>query len=447
MKLFLWLRYLRKKRIVLLSIAAVALSVTLLIVVTSLFTGFIKFFEQSAVEAVGDVVVAPPVRFAKYSAFIQRLEQAADVNAATATLSAQGLLHLGKGNVRRVNIWGIEPGGRVRVTGFKQALMKQSESSGAPSFEVPGHPKRTGGFVGIAVVAEPNEKTDRYDIEIIEKMIGEQVVLTTGTVSSEQSSKSAKPEVSRKSRRFTILDVVETGVYELDKRFIYLPRDELQRILYPSEEGEIADQIQIKLEAGVDPKVALAEIRGLWYVFASEEIGWSRYRIKETKIATAQQMQGPYVEALRKQMRVLLVIFSIVSMSVVVLIFCIFYMIVRLKQRDVAIIKSCGASSVSVVWLFVGFGACVGIIGSLIGGVAGYIITKEINTLEEGVRVIFGLKLWKSSVYMFSKIPNEVDWSLALPIVLFAIAAAAIGAVLPALVAARTKPVEILRYE
>jgi len=57
------------------------------------------------------------------------------------------------------------------------------------------------------------------------------------------------------------------------------------------------------------------------------------------------------------------------------------------------------------------------------------------------------LKLWKSSVYLFSKIPNEVNWPWAMRIVLMAIIAAAIGTLIPAIIAARTKPVNILRYE
>jgi ABC-type antimicrobial peptide transport system permease subunit len=67
--------------------------------------------------------------------------------------------------------------------------------------------------------------------------------------------------------------------------------------------------------------------------------------------------------------------------------------------------------------------------------------------IEECIRKICGLKLWKSSVYMFSEIPNEVNWLWALTIVSIAIAAAVFGALVPAIVAARTKPVEILRYE
>ena len=447
LKLFLWLRYLRKKKIVFLSIAAIALSVSLLIAVASLFTGFINALRQAAVETVGDIVLSPPVKFTKYGLLIERLEQTAAVEAATATLSAPSLLHLGKGNVRAVTVWGIEPGRRARVTGFKQFLRRQGQSDEEPSFEVPGVPERVGGFVGIAVVAEPDEKTDEYDFGAIEKMVGEQVILSTGAVPGAQESTSTRAQVKRRTVKFTVADIVFTGVYELDKKFVYLPIEELQEKLYPNQSGRVANQIQIKLSPGTRADVAIAQIRGLWQGFVDEQLGGDPYLRKYTDIETARQMQSRYVAELRKQMGVLLLIFGVVSFGVIVLIFCIFYMIVRLKQKDIAIIKSCGAPSGSVALVFVGFGACVGMVGSGIGVVLGYVVTKNINAIEEWIRIIFGLKLWKSSVYMFSKIPSEVDWSSALPIVLLAIVAAATGTLIPAIVAARTRPVEILRYE
>ena len=96
---------------------------------------------------------------------------------------------------------------------------------------------------------------------------------------------------------------------------------------------------------------------------------------------------------------------------------------------------------------FIDFGFCVGTMGAGIGSVLGHVITRNINTIERWVSIIFGLKLWRSSVYMFSKIPNEVNWPLALRIVLLAILAAAIGTLIPAIIAAITRPVDILRYE
>ena len=93
MSYYLLLKYWHKIRIVFLSVVAVALSVSLLIVVASLFTGFIAAFERSAVEAIGDIVIRAPTgsTIEKYPAFIERLEQSDVVEAATASLSAEGL--------------------------------------------------------------------------------------------------------------------------------------------------------------------------------------------------------------------------------------------------------------------------------------------------------------------------------------------------------------------
>jgi len=448
LKLFLWLRYLRKKKIVFLSIAAVALSVSLLIVVASLFTGFIDTFEKAAVESLGDVILIPPTTFAKYPLLIEQLEQTESIEAATAMISGYGLLHLpGRGNVRAVEVWGIEPAGRAKVTGFAKYLRRQGKETSEPSFIIPGSPEETGGFVGIGVLCEPDEQTDEYDYDAAEKMLGQPVVLTTGTMTGGNRDDGSRPEFKRQVMRFEIADIIETGVYEFDSGCAYLPIEKLQEVLYPDEESPVASQILIKLADNSNADVALAVIQGVWRTFIQEQLDADSFLLTYTVIKTARQLQSPYIAAYEKQMGILLLIFGVVSSGVVILVFCIFCMIVRLKQKDIAIIKSCGATSSSVTIVFVGFGACVGVVGSAIGTGLGYIITRNINTIEDWIRIIFGLKLWKSSVYLFSKIPNEVNWSWALRIVLTAIIAAAIGTLIPAIIAARTKPVNILRYE
>jgi len=449
LKLFLWLRYLRKRKIVFLSIAAVALSVSLLIVVASLFTGFIKTFEHAAVDAIGDVAISPfrPLTIAKYPLLIEQLEKTAAVESATATLITEGLLNLGKGNVRPVEIWGIEPGPRARVTGFKKYLRRQKESSAEPSFIVPDFPEKPGGFVGIGIVAEPNEKTDEYDYETVDGAFGKRVFVTAGTIQEPNQDSSATTQFKKKTLIFWVSDIVETGVYQFDQGCIFLPIEELQKNLYSDEDSPVAGQILIKLTDATDTDVALAVIRGVWEGFVKEHLGSDRLLLQYTTIETAIEKQRAIIAAYENQLAVLLVIFGVVSFSVVVLVFCIFYMIVITKRKDIAIIKSCGMASRSVAFVFVGFGACIGIVGSGIGAVLGHLITRNINTIESWISVIFGLKLWKSSVYMFSKIPNEVNWPLALRIILLAILASAIGTLIPAIVAAITRPVEILRYE
>ncbi|MGD1042720.1 MAG: FtsX-like permease family protein [Sedimentisphaerales bacterium] len=442
LKIFLWLRYLRKRRVVLLSIAAVALSTALLIVVASLFDGFINAFEQSAVDGMGDVVLSPGKNFAGYAELERRLEEIKQVEVTTAMLSVQGLLHLGRGNVRAVEIWGIEPAKFGKVTAFDRSLLKTKQAGSAGSGDITG-------YVGIGVLAEPNEKTDEYDVNSAERMIGQQFVITTGSTSSGSAieGKDKEQKFRRRTIQFAMADAVFTGIYYFDSRLVYLPIEQLSRTIFPDSQEAVAGRIQIKLRKGADAEVAITEIRGVWKVFASEKLGWEDYQIESTITETSRQMQSRFVAEIRKQMGVLLLIFGVVSLSAVLLIFCIFYMIVETRRKDIAIMKSCGADSGSIALIFVGFGAFVGVLGTLLGTAAGYIITKNINEVEGWIRVAFGLKLWKASVYMFSRIPSEVYWQAVWWIVLSAILGAAIGAVIPALSAALTRPVKVLRYE
>jgi len=122
-------------------------------------------------------------------------------------------------------------------------------------------------------------------------------------------------------------------------------------------------------------------------------------------------------------------------------------MIVKLKQKDIGIIKSCGGSSWTCTSIFLGFGVYVGLLGSILGVALGYMFTKNINAIERQVGRALGLNLWDSSVYIFKQIPNQMHWGSVLNIVALAILAASLGALIPALVAAKTRPVEILRYE
>ncbi len=226
-----------------------------------------------------------------------------------------------------------------------------------------------------------------------------------------------------------------------------MPVEQLSTIMYPNEKLPVAESIQIKLAQGADSQAAIAIIRGVWENFVREYYNSDPSLISRNIVQTSLERQRLIIAAYEQQKNVLLVIFGVVSFGVVILIFCIFSLIVKLKQKDIAVIKSCGTTSGSVACIFVGFGACVGIVGSGLGVILGFVITKNINTIEQWIRIIFGLKLWKSSVYLFTRIPNQVDWHLTVQIVLFAIIAAVVGALIPAFIAARTRPVEILRYE
>ena len=435
LSLLLCFKYLYKRKIVLLSVVAVAMSCALLMVVSALFSGFINALEQSSKDTTGDIVISAPQRrrISQYDKLIAELELSAEVEAAGPLLASQGgLLYLGKGNVRGVFILGIDIVKCTKVTRFGESLLRQKESTDSPAFGLPDHPLDTGGFVGIGVITKPDEKTDEYDFETARsEYIGRKVSLTTASA----ASKKPRPV------KFRISDIFHSGIYKLDKNAVYLPIDVLIEQLYP-DEGKICDEIQIKLADGVDIASGLERVRNIWKSF-SKDIYWGSFATVQTSTQKNVQLIVEY----RKQMGMLMLIFGIVSGGIILLIFCIFYMIVLSKRKDIAITKSCGLGSCSIVGLFVGFGCVIGIAGSALGVVIGYYITININAVEGFISSMLGMKLWKSSTYMFTRIPNEVNWDSVVWIVIAAIAASVLGAIVPAIAAARVNPVKILRYE
>ncbi len=181
--ILLCLRYLRHRRIVLLSVAAVALSCALLIVTDSLFTGFIDAFENSFDQHLGEVILetSSDKLITEYDTLIQSLEETGCVKSATAVLNSQGLLLTAPGKVRAVRAWGIELPRRLTVAPLHESLVFQKDKdTAAVGFSVPGRPETVGGIVGIGVLARPDEKTDEYDMDAVKAMQGQPMMLTTG---------------------------------------------------------------------------------------------------------------------------------------------------------------------------------------------------------------------------------------------------------------------------
>ncbi|MFI4912108.1 MAG: ABC transporter permease [Sedimentisphaeraceae bacterium JB056] len=453
LSLILTIKYLLRTRIVVLSILAVALSSALLICISSLFVGFIGALENAASDHLGDILIQPyPTTKITYSRkLISELNTIEGIEASTPIVSTQGLLLLGKGDVRKVTVWGIDPSTQASVTDIKASLILQGDSESAPDF-YPDEQTKTDavyGYVGIGVLATPDSKTDEYDMDFVNSFVGSKAVLMTGSMDAGEGVKQDIRSLRRVNIPFTICDVAYSGVDQFDTESIYLPIEELSAKLYPSlsSKGVIADTIQIKVDQNVDMDSILERVEECFSEFAVSQMGWSSSLVSFTDIRPTSDITASMIAEYRKQMDILMVIFGIVSGGVILLICCIFYMLVLTRQKDIAIIRSCGAGNFSVASIFLQFGLVVGVLGGALGLWAGRIFTVNINAIERWISTALGLNIWKSSVYMFSRIPNQVDWNMAFKIVFVAIMAALIGSIIPAVIAAAIKPVKILRYE
>ena len=109
--------------------------------------------------------------------------------------------------------------------------------------------------------------------------------------------------------------------------------------------------------------------------------------------------------------------------------------------------RSLGASNGGVMKIFLGYGLAIGTFGSLLGLLFSYLIVHYINQLRAMLGHLFGIQIWNPEVYLFDKIPNTMSLRDIAVIVPIAIVSSVLGALIPAIRAARMHPVESLRWE
>ena len=465
-KLFLCLRYLQKKRIALCGVISVMLCVALLIVVNSLFYGFINSYLKYTQQIWGQIVFTPGLPLDDYAGLADSFETIPAIRTAAPLIKTGALLYLKTGDVRAVELLGINLEKQCRDTGFRQGLLIQNESNRIPSFNLPKtatekalawtrqrhiDARPAGAIVGIGLWQEPNEQTDEFDIPAILRHIKTRktpMIVTTG-----QKPDNNRTVALQKSTGFCWpVDVIQTGFYEADSSYVYVPFDFLKNLLNsPDENGRTncLAQIQITTKIGFNEDLALEQLHRHWRTYAHNTLHWSRDSIPSAHFIVTRKNPSlrMFLEEIRKQLWILQLILSLICVVVALLIFVILFMIVMNKKRDIGIIRSLGASRAAVAAIFLSYGAAIGAVGAGLGLILGILATWNIDHLEDLLTKLLGFKIWKSGVYMFRQIPNEVAWHTVKWILLAGLIAAILGALLPAIRSARLQPVESLRYE
>jgi len=266
-------------------------------------------------------------------------------------------------------------------------------------------------------------------------------------------------EVSPVSQEFSIVDICRTDVSSIDSKFVYVPFETLQRLnnmgpeysadnpgrlVIPARCSQIHFKVQHQYSRDASLEQVCRKIRSLWSEFARRH---PNAVASDVTVQTWRQRQAALISNIDRQRTLVFIMFGIISLVSVVLIFVIFYMIVFQKTKDIGVLKAVGATSGGVAQIFLAWGAAVGLVGAAVGTVLGYLFVRNINPIQDWVDATFGYRVWSKEYFLFAEIPNQVDWHAAVYIVLGAIVAGLVGALLPAIRAARMQPVEALRYE
>lgn len=117
------------------------------------------------------------------------------------------------------------------------------------------------------------------------------------------------------------------------------------------------------------------------------------------------------------------------------------------KTRDIGVLKALGASTSGVRGIFLGYGLLLGMVGSGVGMIGGLLFVRYINTIEKGLSIVTGRKVFDDSIYYFNEIPTLVEPWTVIMIVLGALFIAAAASVWPAQRAAKLHPVRALRFD
>jgi lipoprotein-releasing system permease protein len=122
-------------------------------------------------------------------------------------------------------------------------------------------------------------------------------------------------------------------------------------------------------------------------------------------------------------------------------------MLVKDKGRDIAILRTMGATRGAVMRIFMMTGAAIGVTGTVAGVLLGILVCLNVESIRQFFSWISGTTLFNPELYFLSKLPAEMDFSETSSVILMALVLSFIATIFPAWRAARIDPVEALRYE
>jgi lipoprotein-releasing system permease protein len=122
-------------------------------------------------------------------------------------------------------------------------------------------------------------------------------------------------------------------------------------------------------------------------------------------------------------------------------------MLVKDKNKDIAVLRTFGVSRRSMMKIFVLSGTAIGVIGAFFGTIFGVLVAIYIEPIRQFFQWLTGRDLFPSELYYLSELPSKLVWSDVLGIAMIAVLLAFLATLYPAWKAANTDPVEVLRNE
>ena len=231
-------------------------------------------------------------------------------------------------------------------------------------------------------------------------------------------------------RGFDVVATFDVGVFQYDNAFVFMPLDDAQ-VYFRLEDAVSQLEVFTTDPDRIDPIRA-----GI--VDAVGEDGF---------VSDWRQFNESLFTALVVERNVMFLILTLIIIVAAFNIISSLIMLVKDKARDVAIMRTMGASQGSVMRIFVIAGASIGVVGTLLGFGLGVLFCLNIEAIREFLQLLTGTDLWNPEIRFLSEIPASMDPMEVGSTVVVALLLSLLATLPPASRAARLDPVEVLRYE
>jgi lipoprotein-releasing system permease protein len=443
-KVTLAIRYLLKRRITYFAVLSVALCVFIVLVVMTVMNGLVRDFAQRNHDYAGDCVVGTDslVGFAYYEEFIEQLEKQNFIEGISPVVKSYGLKRRkGSSQDEVVEIMGINPARHSRATGFAKTLYFHKDDVSkafVPSYD----PNLNGCIPGIDLMML-RDSDSNYAQESILYRIGYSI--SCFPLTSRGALAQAGTDVVN-TQTFYYSDHSQSGLPKVDGSVVYIPFENAQLLCGMGGSVKRVNAIHIKFKAGTGIQAGCDSVASLWENFKQQNADKPQAFLMDTvTVQNWRQNRRASIAPMEKEEAVMIIMFGFVGITTVFIVLVVFYMIVSHKSKDIGILKSVGVSNLDIIELFSGFAFLVGLSGSCIGTLTGWLFLMKINRIEDWLFAHFGFQLWDRTMYAIGDIPSKIEPNVLIIIFISAIAACLLGAFIPSLQAATAEPVKTLQ--
>ncbi|MDH3974455.1 MAG: lipoprotein-releasing ABC transporter permease subunit [Deltaproteobacteria bacterium] len=419
-EVFIGLRYLKAKRkqtfisiITFISIAGVMVGVMALIVVLAVMTGFQEDLRDKILGTNSHIVVTQYGEgMHDFNDVAEKVEKVQGIVAATPFIYSQIML-TSENNVSGVVVRGIDPEREADVTKVGENMEEGS----------------------LTDLISKEDATDEKD-KIPGIIIGKELSRILGVFLGEEINmvsplgNMTPMGMVPRMKKYRIVGIFDSGMYEYDTSLAYISIESAQTFFNMK---DTVTGIEVKVTDFFNAHHIAKEVR---------KVLGHRYLVRDWM-----QMNRNIFTALEMEKAVMFIILLLIILVASFNIVSTLIMVVMEKGKDIAILKSMGATSSSIMKIFLIEGMVIGVVGTLLGGAAGVILSLNLENLLIAFEKSTGIKILSPEVYYLDKIPVHVNYIDVFMIMASAIAITLFATIYPAWQASRLDPAEALRYE